>query len=93
MRIGVLGSGPVGQTIGAGLAQRAHDVVVGTRHPDKLQDWVVRVGNRARVGSFADAAAHGEIIFLHGRGEFPRGHAEHRAGPGREGAGGRREPA
>jgi predicted dinucleotide-binding enzyme len=63
MRIGVLGSGPVGQAIGAKLVHLTHDVMLGSRTPEKLREWVTRVGNRARVGSFPEAAAHGELVF------------------------------
>jgi predicted dinucleotide-binding enzyme len=63
MRIGILGSGPVGQTIGTKLVELGHDVVIGTRDPGKLREWLARVGGGARAGSFADAAAHGELLF------------------------------
>jgi hypothetical protein len=72
MRIGIIGSGVVGQTIGAKLVERGEDVVLGTRSPgslnDKrgfgqsLEDWLKATGNKARVGTFADAAAHGEVV-------------------------------
>lgn len=72
MRIGILGSGVVGQTIGAKLAERGEDVVLGTRSPrdvgakrglgGALADWLDLVGARGRLGTFADAAEHGEIV-------------------------------
>jgi len=72
MRIGIIGSGVVGQTIGAKLVERGEDVVLGTRSPgslnDKrgfgqsLDDWLKATGSRARLGTFADAATHGEIV-------------------------------
>jgi predicted dinucleotide-binding enzyme len=63
MKVGVLGSGMVGQAIGAKLVELGHDVVVGTRNPGKLQEWLSKIGGKVRAGSFADAAAHGEIVF------------------------------
>ena len=51
MRIGVLGTGMVGRTIAGALAERGHDVRVGSR----------TAGDDAVV--FADAAAHGEVLF------------------------------
>ena len=67
MKIGIIGSGVVGQTLGAKLVERGEDVVLGTRSPgsmnDKrgfgqsLDDWVKASGGKARVGTFADAAA------------------------------------
>ena len=72
MKIGIIGSGVVGQTIGAKLVERGEDVVLGTRSPgslnDKrgfgqsLDDWLKATGSRARLGTFADAAAHGEVV-------------------------------
>jgi len=72
MKIGIIGSGVVGQTIGAKLVERGEDVVLGTRSPGKLNDkrgfgrslddWLEATGGKARVGTFADAAAHGEIV-------------------------------
>ena len=73
MRVGIVGSGMVGQTIGAKLAERGEDVVLGTRSPEKLEEkrgmapplseWLVRVADHGRIGTFAEAAAHGEIVF------------------------------
>lgn len=72
MKVGILGSGVIGQTIGAKLVERGEDLVLGTRSPADLDDkrgmgtplseWLSKVGNRARVATFAEAAAHGEIV-------------------------------
>jgi 8-hydroxy-5-deazaflavin:NADPH oxidoreductase len=65
MRIGVLGTGMVGQTIATRLVELGHDVVMGARDADnpKARGWVSeRGGERAGSGTFADAAAHGEIV-------------------------------
>jgi len=79
MRIGILGAGMVGQTLGAALAARGHAVTIGVRAPGPaalsqdrgpagtLGEWAARTGGR--TGSFADAAAHGEIVFNATRGE------------------------
>lgn len=72
MKVGILGSGMVGQTIGAKLAELGVDVVLGTRTPEQLDEkrgmgaslseWLAKVGKKGRLGTFADAAAHGELI-------------------------------
>ena len=62
MKIAILGSGMVGQTIGAKLVGLGHDVMVGTRSPEKLRDWAAQ-NPGAKVGSLVEAAAHGEIVF------------------------------
>ena len=65
MRIGVLGTGVVGQTIGSKLVQLGHDVRLGARSVDnaKARDWKRQAGERASHGTFADAASFGEIVF------------------------------
>jgi predicted dinucleotide-binding enzyme len=64
MRVGVIGSGSVGQALGAGLIKSGHEVKIGTGHPDKLNDWKQKVGEKGSVGSFAEAAKFGEMVFL-----------------------------
>jgi predicted dinucleotide-binding enzyme len=56
LRIGVLGSGPAGRTLGTGFLGRGHQVMIGSRDPAKLQGWLDSAGPAARAGSFADAA-------------------------------------
>ena len=63
MKIGVLGSGDVAKTLGAGFIQHGHDVVMGTREPSKLAGWN-REQPKARLASFADAARHAEVAVL-----------------------------
>ena len=65
MKIGILGTGVVGQTIGTKLVSLGHDVKMGARVAgnEKAEKWVKDNGARATHGTFADAAAFGEIIF------------------------------
>ena len=63
MRVGILGSGVVGQVLGAGFIQHGHAVVMGTRSPDKLAEWAAK-NPKGRVASFAEAAQHGEVVVL-----------------------------
>jgi hypothetical protein len=64
MKIGVIGSGMVGQTLAKGARAKGHDVVLGTRDPSKLAAWQAGDGAGVRVASVADAAAHGELVLL-----------------------------
>ena len=66
-RIGILGSGDVGRALGRGFARRGWDAVVGTRGPDELGEWADETG--VSVGTFAEAAAHGDVIVLAVRGD------------------------
>ncbi len=64
MKVGILGSGIVGQTLGSGFIKYGHQVKIGTSNPNKLNDWIKNSGTNASIGSFADAASFGEIIIL-----------------------------
>ncbi len=63
MKLGVLGSGDVAKTLGAGLLKHGHAVMMGTRDRAKLKDWT-KQNPKARVGSFAEAAASAEVVVL-----------------------------
>src|SRR2546427_8962851 len=65
MRIGVLGTGVVGRGIASKLVELGHEVRLGSRdaaHPGAAE-WAAGAGERASNGTFADAAALGEIVF------------------------------
>jgi len=64
MKVGILGSGIVGQTLGSGFIKYGHQVKIGTSNPNKLNDWIKNSDTNASIGSFADAASFGEIIIL-----------------------------
>ncbi|MEO6939334.1 MAG: NAD(P)-binding domain-containing protein [Candidatus Kapaibacterium sp.] len=66
MKIGILGTGIVGKTIGTKLIQLGHEVKMGSRtaNNEKAATWVGEAGAKASQGTFADAATFGEIIFV-----------------------------
>jgi predicted dinucleotide-binding enzyme len=75
MKIGVLGTGTVGRALAARLAELGHEVMLGTRDPAKtlartepdaygnppLGSWL-QSKPRLKLGSFAEAASHGELL-------------------------------
>jgi predicted dinucleotide-binding enzyme len=75
MRVAVLGTGGVGQTLTAKIASLGHEVMVGTRDVQAALDrkeagWGAMVFSEwhaehpdVKLGTFADAAAHAEIVF------------------------------
>ena len=69
MRIGVLGTGVAGQTIGAALVALGHDVMMGARSADNEKALAFRDKTGGRTGTFADAAAFGEIVVHATRGD------------------------
>ena len=64
MRIGVLGTGVVGSAIGGKLVELGHEVRMGSREAgnEKGRAWSEAAGANASDGSFADAAAFGELV-------------------------------
>ena len=63
-RVGVLGSGQVGQTLASGLLGLGCEVMIGSREPGKLDDWVASSGGRGRAGTFEQTAVFGEVVVL-----------------------------
>lgn len=66
MKIGILGTGDVGRVLGTGLAALGHEVKIGSRSPQKesVREWLERAGPRASAGTFAEAAAFGDLAVL-----------------------------
>ncbi|MBI5009985.1 MAG: NAD(P)-binding domain-containing protein, partial [Bacteroidia bacterium] len=63
-KIGIIGSGIVAQTLGAGFIKHGYDVMLGTRDKSKLAEWQKGAGAKVLVGSFAETAKYGDIIVL-----------------------------
>lgn len=63
-KIGILGSGIVGQTLADGFLKYGYQVMIGTRETSKLNDWKNKAGANGFTGTFDEAAAFGEIIVL-----------------------------
>ena len=66
MRIGIIGSGQVGQALGRGFAAAGHDVKLGSRTPDseKVTTWVNETEGNTSAGTFRAVAAFGEMLVL-----------------------------
>jgi len=65
MKIGILGSGSVGQTLAAGLLKQGHQVMLGSRTPEKPEVQHGLQGNPGgSVGTFEQAARFGELLVL-----------------------------
>lgn len=75
-KIGVIGSGQVGETLANGFLAHGYAVMRGSRDPKKLDQWLKKAreagdageagesGANASIGDFAEAAAFGEIVVL-----------------------------
>ncbi len=72
MKIGIIGSGVVGQTLATKWLELGHAVAIGTRDPAKIDDkkmmarslreWRAQTGNRGQIVSFQDAATFGDVL-------------------------------
>jgi predicted dinucleotide-binding enzyme len=64
MRIGVLGTGTVGRTLGSALLRNGHEVRLGSRTAgnEAAVAWAAEVGGPASEGTFADTAGFGEAV-------------------------------
>ncbi len=63
-KVGVIGSGIVGQTLASGFLKHGYAVMVGSRDTAKLSDWLKENPENAQLGSFGETAAYADIIVL-----------------------------
>jgi hypothetical protein len=63
-KIGVIGSGVVGETLAGGFLKHGHEVMRGSRDPGKLAEWKGKAGPGASTGTFAETAAFGDTVIL-----------------------------
>jgi len=66
MKIGILGTGEVGQNLAKGLLGLGHEVMIGSREAggEKLSAALAKVGGGVRGGTFAEAAAFADMVAL-----------------------------
>jgi len=63
-KVGIIGSGIVGQTLANGFIKHGYEVTIGTNTPAKREELTSRTNGQAIVGSFEDAARFGDIVVL-----------------------------
>lgn len=63
MKVGILGSGVVAKALAKGFLKYGHEVMLGTRDPSKLDEFV-SANAAAKAGSFAEAARSAELVVL-----------------------------
>jgi len=64
MKIGIIGAGMIGSTVGKLWIDAGQEVKLATRHPEELAPLVEKLGARASAGTPADAAAFGEVVMV-----------------------------
>lgn len=66
VKIGVVGTGHVGTTLGAAWASKGHHVMLGSREPrqERLREWVALDPEHRHAGSEAEAVAFGQVVVM-----------------------------
>jgi predicted dinucleotide-binding enzyme len=63
MKVAVLGSGDVAKTLAGGFLKHGHQVMIGSRTPEKLAEWKT-LNPKGSTGTFAASASFGEVVVL-----------------------------
>ncbi len=63
-RIGVIGSGKIGGTIGGLWVKKGHSVFFSSRHPEELKDMIAKLGSLAKAGTVEEAVTFGDVLFI-----------------------------
>lgn len=61
-KVGILGSGVVGQTLAKGFIKHGHEVMIGTNDAKKREQ--LKADTNAQTGTFEETARYGDIIVL-----------------------------
>jgi len=64
IRIGIIGSGHIGGTIGSLWVKSGHPVMFSSRHPDELKEMVGKLGSLAQAGTVEQAIVFGDVLFI-----------------------------
>src|SRR5689334_1786064 len=63
-RVGIIGSGHIGGSIGGLWVKKRHPVLFSSRHPEELKDMVTQLGSLAQAGTVEQAIAFGDVLFI-----------------------------
>jgi predicted dinucleotide-binding enzyme len=72
-KVGVLGSGVVGQTLADGFVKHGYETMIGSREPGKLGEWAKKAGSLAKSGSSEAAVKFGDLVVLAVKGTVAEG--------------------
>jgi predicted dinucleotide-binding enzyme len=63
-KIGIIGAGKIGSTVGTLWVKAGHEVFFSSRHPEELKDLVGGLGSSAKAGTPEEAIAFGDAILI-----------------------------
>jgi NADPH-dependent F420 reductase len=64
MKIGIIGTGTMGKTLGTILAKKNHDIMFGSRDPVNVIKLAHSLGSNVSGGTYEDAAQFGDVVIL-----------------------------
>jgi predicted dinucleotide-binding enzyme len=64
MKIGIIGTGRLGSTLGKMWVEKGHIIMFGSRDPNKAKKLAASIGTDTSGGTYEEAARFGEIIIL-----------------------------
>lgn len=64
LKIGIIGAGRIGGTLAELWAKAGHELVISSRHPERLEALAERLGPNVRAGYPAEAVAFGEVVLI-----------------------------
>ncbi len=64
MNVGILGSGDVGKSFARAFSALGHQVKIGSRTPEKLNEFVAQAGDRVTASTFQETARFGEVVVV-----------------------------
>src|SRR6266545_34666 len=64
MKIGIVGSGRLGGTVGSLWVKAGHEVMFSSRHPEQLKEMTDKLGPRAHAGTIEQAIAFSNVMLL-----------------------------
>jgi predicted dinucleotide-binding enzyme len=64
LKIGIIGTGEIGGTLATLWVAAGHEVLISSRHPDRLQGLAQSLGPKAQVGTPREAAVFGDVVLV-----------------------------
>lgn len=64
LKIGIIGAGHIGSTVGGLWVKAGHHVLFSSRHPEELKDLVASLGPLAEGGTVDQAILFGDVVFI-----------------------------
>jgi 8-hydroxy-5-deazaflavin:NADPH oxidoreductase len=64
LKIGIIGTGHIGGALAKHWSKAGHEIVIASRHPEKLADLAKSLGPRVRTGTPKEAATFGDVVLI-----------------------------